>query len=221
VLALSLGLLALLIAINGLYVAAEFAAVSVRRSRLRSRADEGDRLARSALAQIEPAERLDDFVAACQIGITLSSLALGAVGQALIAPVLAPWFAQWGRPGSAAGQTTAATVVLLGLTALQMVLGELVPKSVALHAPTTLIRWTAPPMRWSSRLLSGFVAVLNGSGRVVLRTLGHEPAGHAHVHSPEELELLVAESGEGGRSSARKRIGCGGRSNCGGAGLAT
>lgn len=196
--ALSLALLALLISINGLYVAAEFAAVSVRRSRLRSRADEGDRLARSALAQIEPAARLDDFVAACQIGITLSSLALGAVGQALIAPVLAPWLADWGVAGSAAARTTAATVVLLALTALQMILGELVPKSLALHAPTTLARWTAPPMRWSSRLLSGFVAVLNGSGRLVLRALGHEPAGHAHVHSPEELELLVAESGEGG-----------------------
>ncbi|HUO85808.1 MAG TPA: hemolysin family protein [Thermoanaerobaculia bacterium] len=205
--ALGLGLLALLIAFNALYVAAEFAAVSVRRSRLRSLAAGGDRLARSALSQVEPAKRLDDFVAACQIGITLSSLALGAVGQALIAPRLAPTFAHWGGVGTVASQTTAATVVLLGLTALQMILGELVPKSVALHAPTTVIRWTAPPMRWSSRLLAGFVAVLNGSGRQVLRALGHAPSGHAHVHSPEELELLVAESGEGGaleRDDARR-----------------
>ncbi|HEX6201665.1 MAG TPA: hemolysin family protein [Thermoanaerobaculia bacterium] len=195
---LGLALVGLLIVVNALYVAAEFAAVSVRRSRLRARAAEGDRLARSALALIEPAERLDDFVAACQIGITLSSLALGAVGQAQLAPLVAPLFARWGGAGAAAAQATAATVVLLALTGLQMVLGELVPKSVALHAPTTVVRWTAPPMRLSGRLLAPFVAVLNGSGRLILRALGHRPAGHAHVHSPEELELLVAESGEGG-----------------------
>lgn len=206
-LVLSLALVAVLIAVNALYVAAEFAAVAVRRSRLRARAAEGDRLARSALAQIEPAERLDDFVAACQVGITLSSLALGAVGHAQIAPLLAPWFERWGLAGAVASQTTAATVVLLALTALQMILGELVPKSLALHSPIALVRWTAPPMRWSSRLLAGFVAVLNGSGRLVLRALGHQPSGHAHVHSPEELELLVAESGEGGaldRDEARR-----------------
>jgi CBS domain containing-hemolysin-like protein len=193
---LSLVLLAVLIAANAFYVAAEFAAVSVRRSRLRTRAEDGDRLARSALAQIERPERLDDFVAACQVGITISSLALGAVGQAQIAPRIAPWFA-WTGAETVAAHSTAAVVVLVGLTALQMVLGELVPKSLALYAPTRMARWTAVPMRASSWLLSSFVAVLNGSGRLILRALGHPPSGHAHVHSAEELEYLVAQTGGG------------------------
>jgi putative hemolysin len=198
VLVLTLALLALLISLNALYVGAEFAAVSVRRSRLHARAAEGDRLATMALAQIEPAERLDDFVAACQVGITISSLALGAVGQAQLAPVAVGWFEAWGVLGAAAGHSTAAAVVLVLLTVLQMILGELVPKSLALHAPIQAVRWTALPMRWSTWLLTGFVVVLNGSGRLILRAFGQPAVGHAHVHSPEELELLVAESGEHG-----------------------
>lgn len=197
-LALTVVLLAMLIAANAFYVAAEFAAVSVRRSRLRARSDEGDRLAHAALEQIEPADRLDDFVAACQVGITLSSLALGAVGQAQLAPLVAPWFGWMGDAERVGAHSAAAAVVLVGLTALQMILGELVPKSLALHAPTHAVRWSALPMRWSSRLLAWFVVVLNGSGRAILRALGHSATGHAHVHSAEELELLVAESGREG-----------------------
>ncbi|HVS13717.1 MAG TPA: hemolysin family protein [Thermoanaerobaculia bacterium] len=205
-LAASLFLLAAMIAANALYVAAEFAGVSVRRSRLRTQAEQGDRLARAALDQIEPPERLDDFVAACQVGITLSSLALGAVGQAQLAPRLAPSLAWMGAADAAAAHTIAAVLVLAGLTALQMVLGELVPKSLALYAPVSMARWTALPMRWSSRLLAWFVVALNGSGRLILRALGHSPAGHAHVHSPEELELLVTQSGtEGGLEREESR----------------
>lgn len=199
-LTLGLLLLASLILVNGFYVLAEFAAVSVRRSRLGAQAEAGDRLARAALEQIEPPERLDDFVAACQVGITLSSLGLGAVGQAQLAPVLAPWLASLGLGGgeTAAAYSITAILILIALTALQMVFGELVPKSLALYAPTRVVRWVALPMRWSSRLLAVFVWALNGSGRVILRALGQPTVGHAHVHSPEELELLVAESGRGG-----------------------
>lgn len=197
-LALSLALTALLILATALYVAAEFAAVSVRRSQLRSLAEEGDRLAQIAIEQIEPAERLDRFVAASQVGITLTSLGLGAVAQAQIAPALAPWLERLGGAGPAAAQTTAAALVLAALTVLSMIVGELVPKSLALHAPLATVRLTALPMRWSSRLLAWFVVVLNGSGKLILRALGYTATGHAHVHSPEELELLVTESGKGG-----------------------
>jgi putative hemolysin len=197
-LALSLLLVVLLIGANALYVAAELAAVGVRRSRLRVRADGGDKLVRLALGQIEPPERLDDFVAACQVGITFSSLALGAVGQAQIAPLLRPAMARLGAADAAAAHSLAAVIVLVVLTALQMILGELLPKSLALHSPTREVRWTALPMLWSSRLLGGFVTVLNGSGRWILRSLGQPAVGHAHVHPPEELELLVLEGGRGG-----------------------
>jgi putative hemolysin len=196
--ALILTLAATLILVNALYVAAEFAAVSVRRNQLRLRAEEGDRLARSAWHQIATPARLDDFVACCQVGITLSSLALGAFGQAQLAPRLAPLFGRLGDGATVAAHSTAAVVVLVVLTAVQMILGELVPKSLALQAPLTTIRWTALPLRVSSWVLTWFVRFLNGSGHLVLRAVGHEGVGHAHLHSPEEIELLVTESSAAG-----------------------
>jgi CBS domain containing-hemolysin-like protein len=79
-----------------------------------------------------------------------------------------------------------------------MILGELVPKSLALQFPVQMALWTVLPMQWSLRLLSWFIAVLNGSGNAVLRVFGMSGGGHHHLHSPEELELLLAESRAGG-----------------------
>ncbi len=187
-----------LIAVNALYVAAEFAAVSVRRGRVRQLAEEGSARARQLLPVLEDARRLDRYVAACQIGITLSSLVLGAFGQATLARQLGPLFVRLGAFGEAAAQSTAAVIVLVGLTALQVVLGELVPKSLALQYPTQAALSTVLPMRWSLWLFAGFIAVLNGSGLLVLRLLGVSEAGHRHIHSPDEIDLLIAESRNGG-----------------------
>ena len=190
--------LALLISLNGLYVAAEFAAVSVRRSRIRQKAEEGNRLAKSLLPTLESGPRLDRYIAACQVGITVSSLVLGAYGQATLGEVLTPLFERWGGMQTVAAQSASLALVLIGLTTLQMILGELVPKSLALQYPTRLALLTVLPMRWSSRLLSWFIALLNGSGWLVLRMLGVQPKAHRHLHSAEEIRYLVAESREGG-----------------------
>ncbi|HVR28900.1 MAG TPA: hemolysin family protein [Thermoanaerobaculia bacterium] len=200
----SLILAAVMILVNALYVAAEFGAVSARRSRLQNLAQNGDRLARIALEQIDPPERLDRYVAACQVGITLSSLGLGAAGQALLAPRLAPLVMERAAMTPEAALSAAAIAVLIVFTSSQMVLGELFPKSLALSNPTTMVRLCALPMRWSSLVLGPFVRVLNGSGNLVLRGLGFEPSGHTHVHSPEELELLLAESSSGGALDAEE-----------------
>ena len=191
-------ILAILIAINALYVAAEFAAVSVSPSRIQSIAEERGGLARRLLPYLRDAHALDRYIAACQIGITASSLVLGAYGQATLAEVLAPAFARLGGLQEVAAQSTAAVVVLIGLTVLQMVLGELVPKSLALQYPTKVALWTVIPMQWSLRLMSWFIAVLNGSGALILRLVGFETSSHRHIHSPEEIEYLLAESSEGG-----------------------
>lgn len=188
----------ILITINALYVAAEFGAVSVRHSRIRQRAEEGNGLAIRLLPVIDDAHKLDRYIAACQIGITLSSLILGAYGQATLAVQLTPVFQQLGGLQEMAAQSTSAVVVLLGLTVLQMILGELVPKSIALQHPTQVALYTVLPMKWSLSLLSWFIAVLNGSGLAVLRLMGVEQAGHRHIHAPEEIDLLIAESREGG-----------------------
>jgi CBS domain containing-hemolysin-like protein len=188
----------LLVGLNGLYVAAEFAAVSVRRSRIRQRAEEGNRLARSLLPILSEAPRLDRYIAACQVGITVSSLVLGAYGQASLGQTLTPLFERWGDMQTVAAQSASVAVVLVALTTLQMILGELVPKSLALQHPTRMALLTVLPMQWSSRLLAWFIAILNGSGWLVLRAMGIQPKAHRHLHSPEEIRFLVAESREGG-----------------------
>ena len=190
--------LLLLILVNSLYVAAEFAAVSVRRSRVQQRADEGNWLAVRLLPYIADAERLDRYIATSQIGITIASLVLGAYGQARLAPVLTPLFQSWGGMQTVAAQSAAAGVVLMVLTAAHMILGELVPKSLALQFPTAVALSTLLPMQWSIRAFSWFIAVLNGSGLAILRVLGVRQGGHVHLHSPEEIEYLIAESQEGG-----------------------
>lgn len=186
-----------LILVNALYVAAEFSAVGVRRSRVRRLADDGNRLAVTLLPVVEDGRELDRYIAASQIGITLSSLVLGAYGQATLSAPLAPWLVRAGVDVQAA-QSTASVAILLGLTAAQMVLGELVPKSVALQYPTGAALGTVLPMKWSLKLFAPFIWILNGSGVWVLRLFGVRNTGHRHVHSPDELELLIAESRDGG-----------------------
>lgn len=188
----------ILIALNALYVAAEFAAVSVRRSRIHQLAEQGNRRARHLLPTLESATELDRYVAVCQIGITLSSLVLGAYGQATLAMELTPLFEQWGNMQSVAAQSTSALVVLIGLTVLQVILGELVPKSVALQYPARTALLTVEPMRWSRIAFSWFIAILNGSGIAMLKLLRVPYGSHRHIHSPDEIDLLIVQSRDGG-----------------------
>ncbi len=195
---------ALMIGLNALYVAAEFATVSARRTRLRQSAAGGDPLARMLLPIVDDPHRLDTYVAACQLGITASSLVLGYYGQAAIASAIAPLLV--GLGGDLAAQSLSTALVLVLLTVLQVVIGELVPKSVALRYPERLAVLTVLPVRWSMALFRPFIALFNGAGALILRALGVPPAtGHAHVHSPEELELLVLESAKGGLLESDER----------------
>ena len=187
-----------LVIVNAVYVAAEFGAVSARRSRIQELADAGNRLAGLLVPVVRDAAALDRYVATCQIGITLSSLVLGAYGQATLAVALAPTLSGLGHLQPLVAESTAAVVVLIALTVFQVVFGELVPKSLALRHPTEMALYTVLPMRWSMWVFRWFIAVLNGSGVFLLRRLGMAGDGHRHVHSPEELELLIAESRDGG-----------------------
>ncbi len=188
----------ILLLVNALYVAAEFATVGVRHSQVQKLANEGHWLARQLLPIVTDTAQLDRYIAACQIGITLSSLVLGAYGQATLAQDLAPLFQELGALQPLAAQSTAALVVLIGLTVTQMVFGELVPKSLALQYPLHIALYTHLPMRWSLALLKGFIYILNGSGNLVLRALRLQHSRHRHVHSPDEIDMLIAESREVG-----------------------
>jgi CBS domain containing-hemolysin-like protein len=196
----------LLILLTALYVAAEFAAVGARRSRLRRLAEDGHPLACRVLPVVEDPRQLDRYIAVSQIGITLSSLILGAYGQAAVAPPLAPYLERLAGLDSESSRSTAALTVLLALTVLAMILGELVPKSVALQDPTKIALATVVPMQWSQRLFSWFIDVLNGSGMLLLRLVRVPSTGHRHVHSPEEIELLIAESRDGGLLEPQEQV---------------
>ncbi len=188
----------LLILLTALYVAAEFAAVSARRSRLRRLAEDGHPLAARILPVLDDPRELDRYIAASQVGITLSSLILGAYGQATLAPRIEPWLVRFGGMQPTTAESTAAATVLISLTALAVILGELVPKSVALQNPTGTALFTVLPMQWSIRAFSWSITLLNGSGVLLLRLLRVPSTGHRHVHSPEEIDLLIAESRDGG-----------------------
>jgi len=191
-------IVAALILVNAVYVAAEFAAVSVRRSRIQQLAADGNPLASWLLPVIESPAALDRYISACQIGITLSSLALGAYAQRTIAVWLAPLFVSWGGLQTVAAESTSAAVVLLTLTGAQVIFAELVPKLLALQYPTQTALYTLLPMIPSLWVYRPFIQWLNGTSRVVLKMLGSPSQTHRHLHSPDEIELLIAESRDGG-----------------------
>ncbi|GLI35141.1 hemolysin family protein [Desulforhabdus amnigena] len=187
-----------LIVINALYVAAEFAAVGVRKSRIRQMAEEGSSLAKLFLPWLVDPHKLDQYIAACQIGITLSSLILGAYGQETLAAPLAGIIVQWGGVQEVAAYSAASLSVLIFLTTLQVILGELVPKSIALQYSTQAALLSLFPMRWSLTVFSWLIAILNGSALIILKIFGVKYGVHRHVHSPEEIEMLITESRDGG-----------------------
>lgn len=188
-----------MVAFNALYVAAEFATVGSRRSRVQEAAVGGSASAARLSAILQDPKRLDNYVAACQIGITLSSLVAGAYGQAQLTPLLEPLL-------GAAGRTVAIIIVLVAITALQVVLGELLPKTAALRYPERLAMATLTPMQVSQWVFRPLVRVFNGSAFAIMRVWRLDADhGHAHVHSPEELAGLYRASAAGGLIDAAER----------------
>jgi putative hemolysin len=208
-----LGVVALLIGTTALYVMGEFASVSSRKTRIIHMAAEGNALAKALLPILEDPHKLDNYIAASQVGITLSSIGLGIYGEQQIAPHIAPLLERLPLGGmseagtAAAAEGISAVLVLLVLTTLAMVMGELVPKSLAIQHPERWALVTALPMRWSADIIfKPLILLLNGSGVLILKLLGlgydHE---HTHVHSPEEIMILVKEAHRGGLLDADER----------------
>ena len=187
-----------LILVNAVYVAAEFSAVSVRRARIQQMAADGHTLASWLLPVLQSPAARDRYIGACQIGITLSSLILGAYAQSTFAVWLTPYFASIGGLQNVAAQSTSTAVVLLLLTVGQVIFGEQVPKSLALQRPTYTALYTLLPMLPSQWVFRPFIKFLNGTSLLLLRLIGVSPLGHRHIHSPEEIALLIAESRDGG-----------------------
>jgi len=180
----------LMVAGNAFFVAAEFAIVKVRGTRLEEMALSG--LPGSALAR-EVVSRLDEYLSVCQLGITLVSLGLGWVGEEAFAGLLLPLFVSLGGAATPTAHAVAAAGAFAIITVLHIVLGEPVPKSVAIRKPGTVARLTAMPLILFNRTFYPVLWVLNTSAGGVLRLLGMRQTEEAHI-SEDELRLLFRES---------------------------
>jgi CBS domain containing-hemolysin-like protein len=190
-----------LVLANGFFVATEFALVAVRRSRIEQLAEEGNRTAAAARDLIA---HLDAYIAACQLGITMASLALGWIGEPAMVRLLERPLAGLGLPLSP--HTVSVVITFALITALHIVIGELAPKGIALQRPEGTTLFVTHPIRLFHRAFSWPIRGLNAIGNGVLRLFGFRAAtGEEMVHSAEELELLVNASEEAGRWSRRRR----------------
>jgi putative hemolysin len=201
---IGLVLVIILVLINGFFVAAEFSLVSVRKTRIAERVARGDTGARAVQRAIEDPDR---FIAATQLGITLASLGLGWIGEPALSHLIEPLFA-W-LPGEIAGVTAhiaaASILAFVLITGMHVIIGELMPKSIALEQAERTALLVARPTLWVEHLFRPFIWVLNGTGNFLLRVLGFKHAsGKEHLHSVEELRMLVDASEEGGVIEARE-----------------
>ncbi len=190
-----------LILATGFFVAAEFALARARVVRLEAIAGEGSRAAALAARQ---SHEIDRYLAACQLGITVTALGLGWLGKPAVASLLEPLFDQVGA-GEAAGVFAAGAIAFAVITVLHVVVGELAPKTLAIQkAEATAIR-LAFPLEAFRLVFSPVIAVLNGAGVRLVRLFGVQPASeHEMALTPEDIQRLVADSERGGTLDAEE-----------------
>lgn len=191
---INLLLIALLILLTAFFVGAEFAILKVRMSRIDQLISEGNK--KASLAK-KVTNELDYYLSACQLGITVTALGLGALGEPTIERMLHPLFEYFAVPDALATVFSYA-IALAIVTFLHVVIGELAPKTLAIQYAEKMTLLLAPPLYWFGKVMSPFIWLLNGSARIFLRLFRVEPAGHEEAHSEEELKLIVAESFQSG-----------------------
>ena len=193
-----------LVLANGFFVAAEFALVSVRKTRIAELAANGIGGADAVQKAISDP---DSVIAATQLGITLSSLALGWLGEPALSHLIHPLVELFpANIQTEVSHTISAAISFSIITFLHVVVGELAPKSIALQNPETTSLVVAKPTLWTEKIFKPFIWVLNGTGNALLRWVGVQPAsGHQLVHSVEELRMIVEASAEGGAVGEDRR----------------
>ncbi|MBX3132616.1 MAG: HlyC/CorC family transporter [Gemmatimonadaceae bacterium] len=193
-------IVAVLVLANGLFVAAEFAIVGAPRATIDRLANAGNRAARLVRRIVSSTQEVDRFIATAQLGITLASLGLGMYGEHLLAVWLAERFEALGAGRWVAAHTLGSVFAIAFLTYIHIVIGEMVPKSIALAKADRAVLWIAPVMRLVQFALYPFVVVLNGIGNAALRAFGvrRQEASAESVRTPDELAYIVRESSAGG-----------------------
>jgi CBS domain containing-hemolysin-like protein len=192
--ALYIILTALLVLVNAFFVIAEYSLVRSRRERLEALADEGARGARLAIQEIDD---IGDYLSACQVGITMASIAIGALGEPAIAHVFESVFG--GRAGDALAVAASVVISYLLIISAQSVIGEIVPKLYTIQHAEGLARRVAGPLRFFRVLFYPFIVLLNWSSESILRAIGTDPDAEPEGGTPEELKRLIAQSATGGK----------------------
>ncbi len=188
-------MVAILIAFTGFFVAAEFAIVKVRSSRIDQLVAEGKR---GALAAKKVTTNLDEYLSACQLGITVTAMGLGWLGEPTIEKLLHPLFEKWNLNPSISSVLTFGLAFMI-MTYLHVVVGELAPKTMAIQKAEKVTLLLAGPLMMFYKVMYPFIWVLNGSARVVTDLFGLKPASeHEVAHTEEELRLILSDSYESG-----------------------
>jgi CBS domain containing-hemolysin-like protein len=186
-------LTALLVVVNAFFVIAEYSLVRSRRARLQSMAEEGRRGARLALVEMD---QIGDYISACQVGITMASIGIGALGEPAIAHVLEPIFG--GVIGHTAAVAVSVVISYLLITVAQSIVGEIAPKLYTIQHAEDLARVVARPLRFFRMLFHPFILVLNSASNSLLRMVGTDPDAEPEGGTPDELKRIIAESRSGG-----------------------
>jgi CBS domain containing-hemolysin-like protein len=185
-----------LVLLNGFFVLAEFAIVKVRSTRIDEMAESGGANAKAAR---EVVSRLDSYLSATQLGITLASLALGWIGEPAFSHMFEGLFGLFGWTSRAASHGAAMVAAFLLITFLHILVGELAPKSIAIQHPEAAALFTARPLRLFHRIFAVPLAVMNGASRLILKWVGVPPASSAELtYSEEELRSILGASQERG-----------------------
>jgi CBS domain containing-hemolysin-like protein len=192
-----LGAVALLILLTGFFVAAEFAIVAVDRSLVERKAKEGERSAKRILSSLR---NLSFELSGAQLGITVTSLIVGAIAEPTVARLIEPLVSSLPLVTVTSAAAVSLTIAFILATGASMVFGELVPKNLAIARPYRSAVWFGIPMQMINRVLRRLILFLNNSANWTVRRLGIEPREElAGVRSMEELELMIRSSGEEGR----------------------
>jgi CBS domain containing-hemolysin-like protein len=193
-------LVVLLIALNAFFVAAEFAIIKVRYSAVETDVAGGSSIAKSAQQVLD---KLDKYLSAAQIGITLASLALGWLGEPVVAEILVSGASVLGLPlSSELAHKIAIPIGFVIITVLHLIFGEAVPKYAAIYYPQEFTYACAIPLRVFAAITSPLVAIINGTTWLILAPLGIKVESETETHTEEELRLLLAESAQSGEVGA-------------------
>ncbi|ARU60676.1 hypothetical protein CBW65_05945 [Tumebacillus avium] len=200
---LNLFLVVFLVFLNGFFVAAEFAMVKIRESRIQQLVMEGNK--RALVAQ-KLVSNLDAYLSACQLGITLASLGLGWIGEPAIAHLIEGPLSTVGVPAIAI-HTVAFIIAFAIITFLHIVLGELAPKSIAIQKSEGTVLNIAAPLIWFHKLMYPFIWVLNGTANWLLQLIGQQPASEAEAaHTEDEIRILVSQSHRSGLIDQTEKV---------------